>query len=153
MSLPQQCVADTIEVIEAKENAFNLKKVLLCVGCIDLVINIFNGIVTMNNSYYFIHFLFNIMICLGLIGVNNFNHSLTSCYNCYIIIEIIGKGILILYTPINTFYFVISILGIFVNLYIFKLINDFKKALMRLEPEDIQELKNGWKPIKHIVIV
>ena len=24
MSLPQQCVADTIEVIEAKENAFNL---------------------------------------------------------------------------------------------------------------------------------
>lgn len=154
--LPPQYMVETAEdvaVIETKEKAYNIRKVLLCIGGIDLFLNLINGILMMNYyEYYFVNFLLNFMILFGLVGINRYDITYANCYKYYNIIEIIGRGLVMFYINVNFYYFTINLISILINIYTIKLINNFGSELNKLNKEHIEDLQNNWKPIKRQII-
>lgn len=156
MALPPQYMienAEDVVILETKENAYNLRKILLCIGGIDLFLNMINGILMMNDfQYYFINFLLNFMILFGLIGINRYNITYANCYKYYNIIEIIGRCFITFYVNVNLYYFIINCISIFINIYTIKLILNFGNELNKLNQQQIEDLQNNWKPIKRQII-
>jgi hypothetical protein len=155
-SLPPQYMVETAEdiaVIETKEKLYHIRKILLCLGSVDLFLNLINGILMMNDfEYYFINFFLNVMIIFGLYGINKYNITYTNCYKYYNIVEIIGRCFVMFYLNINFYYFIVSIVSILINIYTIKLIINFGNELNKLNSEQIEDLNNNWRPLKREII-
>ena len=152
-NLNEEVTAENVSTIVIKEELYHLKKTLLCIGFLDLFFNLINGIFAQNYSLHYINFVSCLVIVSGLYGINSYNSALSWCYGCYLIIELVVRVYIFIFASMGLLNYILSFFIIFVNCYILKLLNLFTNKLKDISDESLLELKNGWIPIKQIVIV
>jgi len=88
-----------------------------------------------------------LLIISGYYGAKKYNTNLLIGYTFYILSDIVFKGYLMYYiaeNQISAYAYFFNIFGIFVQLYICRIIYQCYKSIKALLPSELNELKNGW---------
>ena len=143
-----------------KINTFSIRKTLVFIAYIDLFIQIINGftLVTATNTdnssynvsdlhiYGYISFGCAALILIGVCGINRYHRYISYGYGIYLILNILSRLSLIFFFNISPFTFVFSFLILIVNIWLLKLLFKFTSNIKNLSDDDLNELRQGWKP-------
>ena len=106
----------------------------------DILFNIFYAL--WYSPYYL---LMIIPSYIGFYGCNNYNEGYVSVYAVINFLELFTKLIAIFYSS-NIIYFSINVIFFFMAIYILGIITKFISELKELSFENLQDLRDGWKP-------
>ena len=129
-----------------RSKAYQYCKTLKCICLIELFFSLFNAMI------YWPLIFNSLLILFGYLGISKYNSIASFSYGFYLTLSILGYVALFWYINTISGIFFNSVL-IILNIWIFKLLCNFITILRNLNSEDLNELKDGWSPIVHRIIL
>lgn len=148
-----------------KINTYAIKRTLIFIAFIDLFIQLLNGfsLVTAQDNdnsnstnssndvndlhiYGYVSFGCAALILIGIYGINRYKKFISYGYGVYLSLNIISRLFLIFLFRLSFLTFIFSILVLFVNIWILKLLCKFTGNIKKLSQDNLHELRNGWAP-------
>jgi hypothetical protein len=136
-----------------KINTYAIKKTLTLIAFFDFFIQLLNGFsFTTQTSdqdiqiYGYISFGCATLILLGIYGINRYYRYISYGYGLYLSLQIISRLLLLIFYQLNLLTTIFSVILLFVNGWLLKLLCKFTSNIKSLTEDDLQELKNGWVP-------
>jgi hypothetical protein len=144
-------ITNTDDLVKLK--TYSIKRTLTFIAFFDFLIQIFNGVsfTTQTDNkdiqiYGYVSFACATLILLGIYGINRYYRYISYGYGVYLFLQIVSRLLLLIFYQLNLLTIIFSVILLFVNVWLIKLLCKFTNNIKSLPCDELQELKDGWTP-------